>query len=695
MRGKLGLSVRPRTAAEIHAFEWQRFNNTPPPERPPQCLVLDANGLHWQPGEGLHTLTALFAAGNPKADRQWVYLPGKQQFCGGVVFAQSPGGWRNPRDMFLSGAALLNRPETRDTEIVFQVRPENQRIAREEAEKRTKGTNSAHQVAEGDKKVDVKAKRSTKDNVEVEEHFYDGEVLVRYAWMACAYRATTADLEEALNRIRSLFRQPARLEREREYFHSLWVQAQPWSWQLLLKAPYERRLKLFTMHVPGMLPLAADRTPDQQGICLIGKQGNTPLYANPFGSRPQHSAILGSTGSGKSVLAGEKLSYALASGFDVTIIDSTRGDGSGTFDAFTDFVGGAYFNTVTQSNNIFETGDLRGVTDREEREAKETMYRKLLVSGLMMLTTDKDTPPQRQRTYRNLIALGLETFFARADIQRRYEVAYAGGFGSGQWQEMPTLKDFDAHLTPEQLGLKDDDLTGEIETALKAIHLELRAVLSGPLGKCIAQPSTFDTRSKLVVYALGGANEEQDIGPLVLSAYSHAMRRSFTCPRSFLFLDEASELIGNYPVIAEIIAAIYSKGRKSGISACYSGQDIESIARADCAPQIFNNTTNYWIGAVKSTAIKTLAEKLEIPVPLLRQNAQESFRLPLNECATPWLLKVDSFVAQGDYYPGTEQLALLVNEPEFVARRKAIFARHPGNPYAALAETAQLLTCRI
>ena len=694
LRSKLGLQVRPRTVAEMLEFEWQRFNRTATAPKAISYLLLDREGLRWVENGEQHAITALFAGGTPIADKRWVYLPGIQRYCGGVTFHTSPGGWRDARQQLLAGAKILNHPEMRDTEIVLQFAPSNQKLALKEAEGRTKTTNLDCKEANRKQAINVRAHKETEDNAAIEALFHDGELEVRYGWLALAYRANLDALDAALNLIRNQVLQPAVLEREDEYFDRLWVQAQPWCWERLLGAPYDRRKRLFTSHLPGMMPLTFDRTPDREGVCLIAKQGSTPAFFNPFGEQPRHSAIIGTTGSGKSILAAAPIVLALARGNDVTIIDSTRGDGSGTFDALTDFLGGAYYNTVTESNNLFETGDLQEISDPDERQAKETMYRKLLQSGLLMLVSDRDVPPHRQRTYRSLLNLALETFFQRPDIVKRYAAAYAAGFGSSGWQEMPTLRDFEPHLTPTGLHLEASEVTAEIETALGAMRVELRAVMSGPLGRAISRPSTYNTDNPLVVYALGGANEEADMGPLALSAYSHAIRRSFQKPRTFLFLDEASELIGNYESIAEIIGAVYSKGRKSGIAACYSGQDLHSVAKAKTAKQILDNTTAYYIGRLKSTAVRDLATALEIDADLLRDNADNGFSLPRNVCATPWLMKVDSTICAGDYYPPIEQLALLVNEPEFVKQRREIFARHPDNPYRAVVETTQLLTCR-
>ena len=692
LRSKLGLQVQPRTVEDIHQFEWRRFNKTPPPENASQYLLLDREGLHWIERRERHPITALFASGTPIADKRWVFLPGIERYCGGVSYHTSPGGWKDERQQLLAGAKILNNPEVRDTEIVLQFVPTNQKLALKEAEGRTKTTNLDCKEANRKQAIAVRANKETAENAAIEALFHDGELEVRYGWLAIAYRANLEALDAALNHIRNQVLQPAVLEREEEYFDRLWVQAQPWCWERLLSTPFDRRKRLFTSHVPGMMPLTFDRTKDDEGICLIAKKGATPVYFNPFGEQPRHSAIIGTTGSGKSVMAAAPIVGALARNCDVTIIDSTRGDGSGTFDALTDFLGGVYYNTVTEANNLFETGNLQGISDPDERQAKETMYRKLLQSGLLMLVADKETPPHRQRTYRSLLNLGLDTFFQRPDMTARYKRAYAGGFGSSGWQEMPTLRDFEPHLTPVGLGLSAEEVTAEIETALGAMRVELRAVMSGPLGRAIARPSTFNTDNPLVVYALGGANEEADMGPLALSAYSHAIRRSFKQPRTFLFLDEASELIGNYESIAEIIGAVYSKGRKSGIAACYSGQDLHSVAKAKTAKQILDNTTGYWIGRVKSTAVRDLAAALEIDPELLRDNTADTFSLPRNWCATPWLMKVDSTICTGDYFPPIEQLALLVNEPEFVQKRREIFARYPDNPYQAVVETAKQLT---
>lgn len=337
---KLGLKVRPLQETEIWATDWKRFNCSPPPAIP-QLLILDETGLQWEINSQTHITTSLLWAGSPTADKRWVYLPGIKSYVGGAVYEgaaheNKPGGWPNLTAQLFWGSDVLNRSDVADTEIFVQLTCANQTLVVAATQELTKQSNLSATLAQDKKRIDVGASYNTRKNIEAQEALLDGEVAVNVAWVALVYRSTPEALSKALQRFASLFRRPAVVVREQEYFDTIWLETLPFVWRLMLDKPYNRRKVYLTRELIGLLPLVCDRTLDTSGVGFISEKGATPLFSDLF-NQHQHIAILGTTGSGKSVLSAEYVTFALAHGFDVIIVDSTRGDGSGTFDAYTNF----------------------------------------------------------------------------------------------------------------------------------------------------------------------------------------------------------------------------------------------------------------------------------------------------------------------------------------------------------------------
>jgi hypothetical protein len=691
LSNQLSLSVRPLTDREMFIAAWKRINDInlcPPPESIPQLLIVEPHTLRWEINSDTHISTGLFVKGAPKADKQWVYLPGRQCYVGGAIVQEKPGGWKNVMAQILAGSEILHHPDVRDTEIFVQLSMPNQELARALAERNTKQSNLNVNLATDKKLVDVGASYNTRQNIEIEEAFHEGEKVINVAAGILVYRRERRTLADALASVCSLFPYPGELVREQEYFDLIWLETLPIVYSLFLDKPYQRKKKFLTKEVIGILPLVVDRSSAKKGVELISSYGNTPINVDVF-SKPSHSILLAATGGGKSVLAAEFLTRAQAEGMCVTVIDSTRADGTGSFDAYTKFLGGSYFNCISESNNLFETVDLAAETNPEIREAKKVISHNLILEGLVLMVSDGDTPKHKVREYRTLLNRGMSAFFADEKIVARYGAAYEGGMGSVAWNNIPTLRDYLQKLTPESLQI--DGITLQMKEHLASIRLELESILDSPLGRAIASPSTVRMDSPLVIYAIGGIDNESDLAVLALSAYSAAIRRSLSSPSSFLFFDEASYLVGNFDCFARIIGALWAKARKSGISAMLAGQDLNSILQQQkIYAQILDNTDNILFGKLKTSALKTLSNTLEVPKEILRLNTLDTFTPSKEEFATNWLLKTDSKLTHCHYYPALEQLALLVNEPATVSVRNQFQSQY-SNKYEALTQFTKYL----
>ena len=677
--------VFPLNGTQIYQRDFAKYNDKNEenseedalPEKPPQLIISKRKKLEIVINSQYHLTTDIFYAGSPDADKQWVYLPGKRAYVGGAVYHKQPEKWKGLKQQLEYGAACLNKPAIVNTEIVVELTLPNQEYLQFKTQRRTKDSNSSRTHAEKRNVLDVGANYNIRQNVALEEDFLDGMVAVSVGWVILVYRETPESLRIGLNRVQRLFRKPAIVKRESEYFDEIWLSTLPFYWKDIL-AEYNRRILYRTEAVACLLPLNFDRTKAKRGLCLISDRSRTPLYIDPY-TQPQHTAILGTTGSGKSVLFDGIVTTGLAYGSDVTLIDKTRGDGTGTFDTITNFVGGAYFNTVRESNNLFENVNPDEISDREKREAADGIFRRFLKKALISLIIDENEDREKVRNYKWVITSSLQNFFREPEIINRYETAHRFGIGTRAWQDIPTMQDFLEFLPIED---SSEKIPEKYLNAAREIKYQLSVIIDSPLGKIIATPSTFDNNSKFVVYGIGDVDEEQ-MTPIALSAYAAAIRKSLRSTQSLFCMDEASNLGSNFDFYGEVLRSFCSRGRKEGVSVVYAGQDLNSIKGLSNSAQILENTHNYLIGKIRPSALKLLEEELEIPREVARENTLDTFGRKGN--STPWLVKSGSTLSFAHYYPSPQQLCLIKNEPGFAQLRKEYFQKYQ-NPYEAISQ---------
>ena len=679
LQNHLKWQVEAMTEEDIWEGDWRRFNRG---KAPPisQLLLVDESGLHWQLNSSVHITTELLASGCPVLDKQWVHIPGLDSYVGVAVWDKKPlkeyKGDGAYLAQLLDGSAALNAQGVTNTEIVVQFTQANQAIVQKDTQDLVKQANMHANMAQNRQRLDPGAIFNTRKSLEDYEQLHEGKHAIRCGWVALVYRPTPKALSRAMQNFTSLF-QGAVVTRETGYADQVWLEAFPFSWRTLLTHPYQRRMLDTTEVTPALMPIVFDQTPETKGVEFISRRGNTPLYFAPF-DRPQHTIVLGKTGAGKTEMFMDVIFNFHIRNFHTFIIDSTRGDGSGSFDAITEFLGGSYFNTAKESNNLFETPDFRLFQDQEEYEAKFNLYRDTVMSGLMVLTLDKEAESKTRRLYKQIFNFALYEFFKDSNITQRYNAAHDASFGSTDWQRMPTLRDLMKFVHVDYM----PDVTAELRQTISAIRLQLEACLVGKIGRAIASPSTFRTDSRLIVYALGNIDDDQDAAPLAVSAYASAITRALTVKKVVLPIDEGSYLF-NYESFAEIAGSVCAKGRKAGIWFALLGQDLKSIKRSAVASQILDNITTYLIGQIESGAIPTLVEQ-GIPEEILKQNTSVSFQPPTSEFARQWLIRTGDSYLFGYHYPSFAHHALLMNNTDEVAQRQSAYNQAKGNRFKAI-----------
>jgi hypothetical protein len=364
----------------------------------------------------------------------------------------------------------------------------------------------------------------------------------------------------------------------------------------------------------------------------------------------------------------------------VVAMDYPKPDGSSTFTDYTQFMSsdGAYFDIGRQSSNLFELPNLARLDPKLQQERFED-YKDFLQTALlaMIVGSKRGESGVQERmmsdTVRSILALAIKAFFSDDQIRDRYAAAFTCGFGSPEWQNMPTLTDFLSYCSHERLRL--EALTGETKACLEQVKLRLRFWLSSRVGKAISQPSTFNSDARLLIFALRNLSNDEDAAILSLSAYSAALRRALAARASVFFIDE-SPILFEYDSIAVLVGRLCANGAKAGIRVILSAQDPDTIAASPSGAKIFQNLTTRLIGRIQPSAVDSFVQILKYPREIIGRNATESFFPKKSGFYSQWLLDDNGIFTFCRYYPAFNLLAAVANNPDEQAQRTAAMQQH-------------------
>ena len=687
---KMGLDIRPLNAEQLWLELWQRFNNTP--HRPiPQLLILDENGLREEIYSDIAPTSFLMESSDsiPIADRRWVHL--KDKYIAALTFADKPGGWVDKQRQLRYLWEVLSRERVYDTEIYCQLMRANETLVKTSMQRLTKQSNTSAALAQDKNSVDVKSLLNIKKSIAAQEELYEGSVPIHVATVFLVYRQTREQLDEACRYLQSCFLRPAWVVRETEYPWRIWLQTLPIVWERLMTAPFNRRLVYLSGEVPGLMPLVRTKAGDDSGFELIAEEGGTPVELDLY-NQHKNLGLFATTRAGKSVLASGILTQALAHGMPVVAMDYPKPDGTSTFTDYTRFMDkdGAYFDIGSESSNLFELPNLRSLPSKLQQERFED-YKDFLATAIMAMVIGgrgKNTQSQNiSDAVRSIIALALKAFFSDDLIRDRYAAAYTNGFGSDEWYAIPTLHDFLSFCSHERLQLSDN--SGDRTSALETIKLRLRFWLSSRVGQALAQPSTFRSDARLLIFALRNLSNDEDAAVLSLSAYSAALRRALAAPASIFFIDE-SPILFEYDSIAALVGRLCANGAKAGIRVILSAQDPDTIAKSPSGSKIFQNLTTRLIGRIQPTAVDSFTTILKYPQEIISRNATESFFPKKEDLYSQWLLDDNGIFTFCRYYPAPILLAVVGNNPKEQEQRTLYLSKY-SDKFVALTELSKQL----
>ncbi|PSB43161.1 hypothetical protein C7B80_25105 [Cyanosarcina cf. burmensis CCALA 770] len=694
---RIGLKMRPYTIDEMYQLEWEENNGGKPPVLNeedlehgslPQVLVVRQNNIQWKVNHSTDIKTWLFQSGPPDSDRQWIKLPGAKKVMSVVAMSLLPQKtWEPGTEKIQLEYAVKGLNAVPNSRVVVQLHQTNQEAIQQRL---LDLSNQAWANIRGDALVgrqNLAGSVNFEDAKQVYEDLRRDGHAIDFSWIGIVERQIQTSTKTALDklaiatqRFTSKYSQGT-VVREDGYTEQYWQESRALSWNPLLTNP-DRQQREVTTVVKAFLPIMLPRSKDRAGLEFIDSVSKTPLYIED----PKHFIICGTTGAGKSVLASCGIFLRdLAEGFNVFIIDNTRADGSGSFDEFTKFNHGNYFDVTKEGHNLFETLDWNTI---EGGQDKKDVYESNLKLALRGLCLSEDINLQRKTDADLILAHCLDTFWKNTEVQKRYEWAHQAGFGTTAWQEMPTFNTFLPFLSADSLPEKNV----EFSELISRMNITLKAFLKSPIGRAISKPSSFRSDAKLIVFALANIKDDREALPVAIMSYSSAILRALMTGKTRFFIDEMNTLVKR-SAIADLAGEVAAQGRKSNIWLGLSGQSLAAIYKCSAAEDILKNIQTYFTGKITSDGLKDFINPLtgnydSVPEHLLRQ-AVSDFEIPRAEMCSRWIVSSRGEHWIGDFYPGFASFALTMNAADEMNMK--IQSRELKNKYQRWANLAHNL----
>ena len=683
---KAGLDVSPLRDTELWSWLWSRFNQTAAPDIP-QLLVSseDERGAKVTEIQSAkkHATTILIEGERGRSScpehRQCtsrVYV--KDKVCGVLTMADAVGAWANVREQLSWLWKVLSDDRVRDTEVWVEIASANRFLTEDNLNRQAKQTKAARERAflKGTGR-DVGAEIKQEESFDAQKKLYRGAVPLNCAVVFLVHRETAESLDLATELLCSSFG-TAKVVRERHIASQIWLETLPITWRRILHSSSilsERRLVLESETVAGVLPLTVPRELDKRGVEFLTMRGGKSVYVDLF-SYTQHALVTGKTGSGKSVLLWRFILDALSQNIPVVGMDMPAADGESSFKTGIELLGdaGAYFDISRASNNLMEPPDLRRF-DAKERAGRMKSWRSFVRNALGIVVMGRLDAPHLAQRVDAILLRTLDIFLSDPDIIERYNLAFAGGWKSPQWQEIPTLKDFVRFCSIARLDIRKPEAIDH--QAINQITSQIAALLVSPLGAAIGQPSSFSPEPMVKFYALTGLSNDQDAYTMAVAAQAACLRVALSHPKSLFIGDELSVLFRK-DGFSSMVGERCATARKDGMSLVFSSQDLDTICNSSAAAMMMQNITYRLTGCITSNAVTSFQRYLAYPSEIIGKNASESFFPRRSDLYSCWLVEKGGRFWQTKFYPSEMALAAVANNQEERRSRRAILALYPN-----------------
>ena len=683
LQSKCGLDISPMSVNDLWSYIWTRFNTGEVPPIP-QVLKIEDHVLEEVITEPLHCASVLIRGNNihgdsccPQNQPASVYVNGNHT---GVMVMNNIKGWSDRNQQISWVWDLISQQQFPNVELVVELSSANKYLIEDSLHRQGKQSKTAKERATEDTGRDAGAEIKSEEVFEAQKKIYRGDIPIHCAVVFLVHEKSMAELSKTC-RLLSNTLTNAVVVRESNIAPKIWLETLPINWSGLLQTSSflsERRLTLDNDTIPGVLPLVSPETICNDGVEFLSNPGGKPLYVDLF-TPTTHVLITGMSGAGKSVLLWRFIIDALSRNIPVVGMDFPARDGESSFKTGIELLGnqGAYFDISRSCSNLMEPPDLRNFSsDPQNAEIRMKTWQNFIREALLTIIMSKVNEPHLQQRVDSILRQGLVKFLQDPTIIERYNQAFECGWKSQQWQNIPVLDDFVKFCTIARLNIKNPQPLDH--QAINQIDMQIRALLSSPLGKAIGSPSSFSPEPSILFFALTGMTNEQDSFVMAINANAACIRLALSHPQSLFVGDELSVLCRK-DGFSSMLGTLCATARKDGLSVLLSAQDPDTIATSSSAAMILQNITWRITGLITSNACKSYIKYLDYPEQIINKNAGKGFKANKQRLCSSWLVERSNQFWSTHFYPGEMSLASVANNQKERQARNRVLSRYSQN----------------
>lgn len=664
-----------------------------------QVLILDEKGLRVEVKDpDLHVSTVLFEgecgkSSVPVKNPEWVYLPIHEKYVG---FMQNDKvkDFVCARNQFRYSWNILERESVYDCRIVTQFTVGSRALHKFNLERSTRNSSGVALRAMQGRTVDVVAEENVQQSIEAQKALNQGDGVINVSSGIFLYRNNPQTLDQDFANLADYLTGTAPY-RERNIVPRVWLQCLPYVNEGFLQQPTNRSYTYLSRHATGLLPLASTKAIDKKGLEFVALEGGSPIYLDAFDpSRHFRWMIVAKPRSGKSVVTAGYLEQAWLRGQPSVAFDVPRADGSSTYSDLVQVAkkcGGLaeYYEVGSKSNNLLHLYDFSDFADAEYRQLSLADLR---INGTVAVGMGSIDDPSLESAMKDIVIQSLAAFDAEPQIQARFADANRAGVGTRQWRDSPTYHDFSAFLVPwlEQYFRENETtLPSHYRDAAGVLVQKIRTCIHSRLGKAIAQPSDFDNKQDILVFALTGQHSDYEMKIMALAGYGALLNRALTTEVCHFLVDESPQLFP-HPSFAKQVGGLATNGAKWGVRLGIISQFPEVVFNSAAGADIKQTLNTVLVGNIEEQVISTLSQSLGFREDLLAKCAHESFAPSSVALRSHWLLKAKGNYTECGYYPSELLLAITANDLPEAAARKRVMNLYPDEPVRGVLEFSKL-----
>jgi hypothetical protein len=524
------------------------------------------------------------------------------------------------------------------------------------------------------------SERDDEDLKEALQAIRENKPVVEFALAAFLYCDTKAELSAASPEFQRYFNPPAKLHREIHYVFPLWSFTRPYSANVAsvtLAGFRDHRDRTGSDFIPVVLPVLSTHSPHKSGLQFVDIDGGAPFRFDPL-KNPGHTAIYGTSGSGKTLILDALIYRARALLIPVVALDFTPTGDASSFQDFAEAKGGVYFDVLRHRINILETPEVSEDASEEKINDAAAATRNFqqnilmtIVLGAALKSTEYDTLEVGA-----LIGMLLERFWSDPIVLDHHRLAREGGINSNEWQQYPVLYKKDGvcltrYCTVSHLDIPDP--TTKQREAINFIKERLESFAVTPNGAMLNKPSSFSLQNDMIVLAMRGklGNDLAAVyGSLMFNlAYRKATEASQNLG-SVTVVDESNIIFENDSIAIQA-GVTTSVGRKAGMRMILCAQTPSSVLDSAGGSSFRANFDYKLIGKIEAPDAYsyTSTKYLNLPETVIQPNF--GFQKPTRDKGySQWLVIIEGVMTHGKIYLPPSLLYLGSNSIREVKERR-------------------------